>query len=201
MKTLAVSFLWFNSVNFYGVSELVNVIGQKSVFLLILFVFILASGCIGQDKIAKPTEGAPDWRDYELSDVSSGKSIKISDFKGKPVLLESFAVWCPTCLQQQKEIKKLKQAEGDAIIHISLDTDPNEDEDIVKNHKESNGFDWYFVVSPIEFTQSLIEEFGIGFVNAPGAPVVLICEDQSARMLGRGVKSVDELKSEIEKGC
>ena len=184
-----------------GVFKLGNIIEQKTVVFLSIIILIFISGCIGQENETKIPGDTSDWRDYEFTDVSSGNSIKISDFKGKPVLLESFAVWCPTCLQQQKEIKKLKLAEGDAIIHISLDTDPNEDEEIVNNHKESNGFDWYFVVSPIEFTQSLIKEFGIGFVNAPGAPVVLICEDQSARMLGRGVKSVDELKSEIEKGC
>ena len=201
MKTLAVSFLWFNSVNFYGVSELGNVKEQKTVIFLSVIILIFISGCIGQENPTKIPDETSDWRDYELSDVSTGTKLKISDFSGKTILLESFAVWCPTCLQQQKEIKKLKVAEGDTIIHISLDTDPNEERDIVKKHKESNGFDWYFAVSPIEFTQSLIEEFGIGFVNAPGAPVVLICEDQSARMLGRGVKSVDELKSEIEKGC
>ena len=175
--------------------------GHKSVFLLILFVFILASGCIDQDEIAKPTEGAPDWRDYEISDVSTGTQFKISDFKGKIVLIESFAVWCPTCLQQQKQIKILKQSEGDAVIHISLDTDPNEDEEIIQGHITRNGFDWYFAISPPNMTRNLIDQFGLGFVNAPAAPVVLICEDQSARFLGRGVKSADKLKSEIDKGC
>ena len=184
-----------------GVFKLGNIKEQKTVIFLSVIILIFISGCIGQENPTKISGETSDWRDYEFTDVSTGTKFKISDFNGKPILLESFAVWCPTCLQQQKEIKKLKLAEGDAIIHISLDTDPNEEEDIVKNHKESNGFDWYFAVSPAELTKSLIEDFGISFVNAPGAPVVLICEDQSARMLGRGVKSVDELKSEIEKGC
>jgi len=183
------------------VFKLGNAIEQKTVICLSIIILIFASGCIGQESQTKIHDKTSDWRNYEFTDVSTGTNFKISDFSGKPVLLESFAVWCPTCLQQQKEIKKLKLAENDAVIHISLDTDPNEEEEIVKNHKESNRFDWYFAVSPAELTQSLIDEFGIGFVNAPTAPVILICEDQSARMLGRGVKSVDELKSEIETGC
>jgi len=67
----------------------------------------------------------PAWMEIELTDVATGETFKVSDFKGKPILLESFAVWCPTCLAQQKEMKKVKQIEGENIIHISLDTDPD----------------------------------------------------------------------------
>ncbi len=79
--------------------------------------------------------------EIELTDVATGETFKISDFKGKPILLESFAVWCPTCLAQQKEVKKVKQIEGENIIHISLDTDPNEDEDKISEHIERNELD------------------------------------------------------------
>lgn len=151
----------------------------------------------GQEKVS---ESKKDWRDFELSNVLTGEKFKISDFKGKKILLESFAVWCPLCLQQQKEIKKLIEM-GDNSVHISLDTDPNEEELLVKAHANKNNFDWYFAVSPAELTQKLIEEFGISIVNAPSSPVILICEDQSARFLRSGVKSASELKSEIAKRC
>lgn len=116
-------------------------------------------------------------------------------------MLESFAVWCPTCLQQQKNIQKLKLTEGDAIVHISLDTDPNEDESKVREHVKANGFDWYFAVSPVALTRDLISEFGLTIVSAPSSPVALVCADQSARLLRSGIKSPDDLLSEIKKGC
>ncbi len=170
--------------------------------VVVLAVSIFASGCAQQttptSSVTPPAASA--WMDIELTDVATGQTFKISDFKGKPVLLESFAVWCPTCLAQQKEIKKVKESEGDAIIHISLDTDPNEDADKIREHMERNGLDWYFVVSPIELTNALIDEFGLAVVNAPSAPVILISEDQSARLLRSGVKSADDLLSEIETG-
>ena len=172
------------------------------IVVVALVVSIFAGGCAQQttptSSVAPPTASA--WMDIELTDVATGQTFKISDFKGKPILLESFAVWCPTCLAQQKEIKKVKQSEGDAIIHISLDTDPNEDADKIREHMERNGLDWYFVVSPIELTNALIDEFGLAVVNAPSAPVILISEDQSARLLRSGVKSADDLLSEIETG-
>ncbi len=166
---------------------------------------IFVAGCMQQTTPATSTPAPPNatgtWMDVQLTDVATGQKFKINDFAGKPILLESFAVWCPTCLRQQKEMQKLKESEGDSIIHISLDTDPNEDEAEVKEHIERNGLNWYFAVSPVELTQALIDEFGLNFVSAPRAPVVLICEEQSTKFLRSGVKSAEELISEIQKGC
>ncbi|MBR9706333.1 TlpA family protein disulfide reductase [Candidatus Pacearchaeota archaeon] len=142
-----------------------------------------------------------DWKDIELRDVKTGETFKISDFKGKPILLESFAVWCPTCKKQQDEVKKLHEQVGDDVVSVSLDTDPNEGEQKVIEHVNRHGYDWLYVVSPVELTKSLIDQFGTGIVQAPQAPVILVCEDQSARLLQRGVKSDSDLLSEIVKGC
>ncbi len=188
---------------------------KQWLWLIVLISVLLVGGCASQTPPAPapptqapapspPSEGptvVPAWMDVELTDVNTGKTFRISDFKGKPVLLESFAVWCPTCLRQQKQMKELIAREGDAIVHISLDTDPNEDAAKVKEHLERNGLDWYFVVSPVEFTKALIDEFGLSVVSAPSAPVVLICEDQTSRFLKSGVKSADDLIAEVEKGC
>ena len=167
---------------------------------VILVGVLFFASCAQQTPTPAPPEAGA-WMEIELTDVATGQKFKISDFKGKPVLLESFAVWCPTCLQQQKEIKKVAESEGDAIIHISLDTDPNEDSAKIKEHLERNDLDWLFAVSPIELTEALIDEFGLPIVSAPRAPVILICEDQSARFLRSGVKSADDLLAEIEQGC
>ena len=135
--------------------------------------------------------------DTKLKDIRTGENFKISDFSDKPVLLESFAVWCPTCTSQQREIKKLHEEVGESVVSISLDTDPNEDEARILQHISSNNFEWYYAISPVELTRALIDEFGISIVNAPSAPVILICNNE-ARKLDSGVKSVSELKKEIE---
>jgi cytochrome oxidase Cu insertion factor (SCO1/SenC/PrrC family) len=175
------------------------------VALIISLIFVACGQQSTTDEGSVPSEGeiksTSEWMNIELKDIATGDRFAVADFKGKPVLLESFAVWCPTCLRQQQEINELKLATGDDIVHISLDTDPNEDESRVKEHLETHGFDWYFAVSPIELTNALIDEFGLGIVNAPGAPVLLICSDQSTRFLRNGVKSANDLLAEVEKGC
>jgi cytochrome oxidase Cu insertion factor (SCO1/SenC/PrrC family) len=174
----------------------------------LIVVFFLVTGCIqqsgpepttdsGENDIATP----PGWLDFELTDVATGEKFRITDFKGKPVLVESFAVWCPICTEQQKQTKELEKRVGDAIVHVSIDTDPNEDEEQVREHVEKNGFDWLYAISPIEMTQGLIDQYGIKVVNAPSVPMVLICPDQSNRFLRSGVKTPEDLIAEVEKGC
>ena len=147
------------------------------------------------------SEPAGAWVDIELKDVRTGESFRISDFSGTPVLLESFAVWCPTCTRQQKITRDFDEEVGDSVISVSIDTDPNEDESRVLQHVQSNGFNWRYAISPVDLTRSLIDQFGVGVVNAPSVPMILICEDGSVRKLSSGVKSVSKLKEEIKRGC
>lgn len=155
----------------------------------------------GGSEVEMPDTGRESslWLSAELTDVRTGETFRISDFEGQTVLLESFAVWCPTCLAQQKEMERLAELD-DSIIHISLDTDPNEDVTNVQSHIDRNGFDWLFAVAPIEVTQDLRNEFGLTVVSAPSAPVILIDENQDARLLRNGVKSAEELLETINGG-
>ncbi len=176
--------------------------------LIVLLVLSVVIGCSMDTQVA---EGEPldrstavnseesepvDWKTAELTDIS-GNTFSISDFSGTPVLVESFAVWCPLCTRQQRIMKELHEEVGDTVVSISLNTDPNEDVEIVADHVARHNFDWRYVISPSGVTQGLINEFGVGVVNAPSVPVVLVCADQSSSLLDRGVKSVDELKEAI----
>ena len=163
------------------------------VIVILGFVFFNSNS---DDLIETEKISAASWIDFELKDIVTGETFKINDFNDKPILLESFAVWCPTCTQQQKTTKKFHEEVGDNVVSISIDTDPNEDENRVKEHIERNGFHWYYAIAPVEMTKSLIDQFGIGIVNAPSVPMILICDDK-VKKLGSGIKSVSELKEEV----
>lgn len=137
------------------------------------------------------------WQEVELQDVNSGEPFTVSELE-KPLLVETFAVWCPTCTNQQNEIKKLK--EDSNVTSVSLDVDPNEDGQQISQHTEENGFDWRYAISPPELTRMLIQEYGSSIANPPSAPVVLVCENGSRR-LSNGVKTASTLQQEIEEGC
>jgi cytochrome oxidase Cu insertion factor (SCO1/SenC/PrrC family) len=172
---------------------------------LILTIGLLIGAAFAFQPFAAQSEPAeepsaillPEWADVELTDALTGEVFRIADYTGKPILIESFAVWCSNCLRQQREMVRLIDMVGDAVVHISLDTDPNEDLDKVRDHAQRHGFDWLYAIAPIEMTQGLIDEFGLTVVNAPRAPVILIEADGSFRLLPNGIKSAETLLEEI----
>ncbi|MDE0024822.1 MAG: redoxin family protein [Spirochaetaceae bacterium] len=163
----------------------------------VLLLGLAATASATDEESAEP-EPAVAWLATELTDVASGETFTLAEFAGTPVLLESFAVWCPICTNQQKQVRALHEEVGDEVVSIALNTDPNEDRDKVAAHIARHGFDWRYAVAPVELILALKEEFGVGFLNAPSAPMVLICPDQNVReMLKRGVKRANFLQEQV----
>ena len=169
-----------------------------AVFLTLFLLPGLTAAVWATDEESAPTEPAVAWLATELTDVATGETFTLAEFAGTPILLESFAVWCPICTNQQKQVRALHEEVGDEVVSIALNTDPNEDDDKVAAHIARHGFDWRYAVAPAELILALKDEFGVGILNAPSAPMVLICPDQSVReMLRRGVKRANFLQEQV----
>ncbi len=138
---------------------------------------------------------APAWRTTELTDVRTGERFTIESLP-KPLLVETFAVWCSRCFAQQENLKTFHERNPD-VPSVALNIDPNENSDKVRRHAEENGFDWRYAVSPAPVTDSLVSQFGSSMTVAPRVPKVRVCEDGATR-LANGVKSADWLVDAVE---
>ena len=69
--------------------------------------------------------------DFHLSGLD-GRQIRLSDFRGKVVLLNFWTTWCPACLSEMPELIALHKQYGErvAIIGVSLDNIPDEHGDV-----------------------------------------------------------------------
>lgn len=82
--------------------------------------------------------------DYELTDIKTGEIVKISDFRGKKVLLNFWASWCPPCRAEAPHLQKVSEEREDIVV-LGVN---------VKEAEKVNG-------GEIDF----IEEFNITFQN------------------------------------
>lgn len=84
--------------------------------------------------------------DFTLSTLE-GKSVKLSDLRGKPVWVNFWATWCPPCRAEMPEMKqKYAQLKDKGLVVLGVDM--SEDPATVKQFTVSNGYDWTFLLDP-----------------------------------------------------
>lgn len=73
----------------------------------------------------KPDKDRKNAPDFELKDVN-GKVVRLSDFKGKVVLVDFWATWCGPCKIEIPwfiEFERKHKDKGFAVIGVSMDED------------------------------------------------------------------------------
>lgn len=74
--------------------------------------------------------------DFSLKNLE-GKTVKLSDFKGKYVVIDFWASWCPDCRKDIPEVQRMYKnfhAKGVEFVGVSFDTDKTKWGDAVKKY-------------------------------------------------------------------
>jgi peroxiredoxin len=64
--------------------------------------------------------------DFELN-LLSGETVKLSDYKGKKVMLNFWATWCPPCKAEMPEMQQFYQGNKAKVEILAVNMDPNAD--------------------------------------------------------------------------
>ncbi len=180
--------------------------------IVFLWLMILMGGCASQpspaENLMASTAETPEtastrdlnWFDMELTDAVSGETFTMSDFAGKVVLVETMAMWCPNCLVQANEVRKMHEALGNPkdLISVSLDVDTNEDAATLKKYVEEYGYDWRFAVAPLLVARALGNRYSAQYLNPPISPMLLIDREGEVHLLEYGFKSAEALQEFVE---
>ena len=163
---------------------------KNQIYILLVFVFMLFMSCSGKRENDKKLMEAniealvmgsdneneavilPDERGYIVNvgdmapdftvKTTDGKSFKLSDMRGKIVMLQFTASWCSVCREEMPFIES----------------------DIWKRHKDNSNF--YLVGidrdEPLEKVQEFVKQTGITYPMAldPGADVFALYADRKA---------------------
>lgn len=65
--------------------------------------------------------------DFTFTDLTSGKPVKLSELRDKPVFINFWATWCPPCVKELPhiQVKYEEYNEKMYFIAISVDDDPS----------------------------------------------------------------------------
>jgi thiol-disulfide isomerase/thioredoxin len=159
----------------------------------------MSSDGMSDDAMSGDMMALPAWFSAELTDVATGETFAISDFEDKVVVVETMAIWCPSCLRQQQEVLALHEALGmrDDLVTVALDIDPNEDADSLKAYAARNGFDWHYAVAPRDVAREIGQLYGDQFLNPPSTPILIVDRHGEVHPLPFGVKNAEELEEAL----
>lgn len=107
-----------------GVVAVVYIIAQASTKPAPQGAATPAAGSAFASKVVVPEKPAPP-PDYAFYD-SSGKALKIADFKGKVVVMNIWATWCAPCVTEMPTLAKLQAAYAGKpveVVAVSIDSE------------------------------------------------------------------------------
>jgi thiol-disulfide isomerase/thioredoxin len=177
-----------------------NVPKGPSTALLIITVLSLVLGSTtvglvaqrGQEiKALEKEQGkGPVALDFELVTVD-GKVMKLSDLKGKPVLLDLMATWCSVCRMSMPLLNQTYNAHKDQIYLLSIDVDWFETDAQLKEFRDEYNAKWTFA---LDRTGSA---YGAFYVSAYPTYIIL---DKDQRIVFRheGEISQQDLEAALE---
>ena len=168
---------------------------RNIIWISLLIVALLLAGCKEGPETTAPTDPtdtvhyAPDFTVYN----EKGEAVKLSDFLGKPVVLNFWASWCPPCKAEMPDFDKKFEKYGDQVQFLMVNITSGDDFDTAKNYIDQQGYDF-----PVfyDHTGEAAYLYGVQsipvtyFIGVDGQMVAYIPQMATAQQLQTGIDMI-----------
>ena len=126
--------------------------------------------------------------DFSLTDVT-GKNVRLSDYKGKPILINAWATWCPPCKAEMPLLNQYYQAHAkDGFVLLAVNA--GDTKDVTASFVDQNGLAFPVLLDP---GSQLLDQLAIR--SFPTS--VLIGKDGKVKSIHVGMFTQESLESEV----
>ena len=105
---------------------------MRCVSVLLGLSILLLAGCYSGTRPAHIDSSAP-----EFTVQDADRKISLSDLRGKIVVLNFWATWCPPCIEEMPSLVQMQQrmsARGVTVLAVSVDVDESAYHRFLKAH-------------------------------------------------------------------
>ncbi len=127
--------------------------------------------------------------DFALSDLN-GQTVRLSGFRGKPLLLNFWAAWCPPCRKEMPDLQNFHERYGEKVVLLGVNW--GEDANTVKEFLARYGVKYL----------NLLDERGTAFVlyRLTGIPTSFFIDREGfIRGIWLGPLKVEEIAGIFER--
>ncbi|HET7144332.1 MAG TPA: TlpA disulfide reductase family protein [Anaerolineales bacterium] len=171
---------------------------KKNTWLAIILISIIGICLIGCLGIGLAFRLAPNIYQYELESSSlkvgdaapdfelislDGEIVRLSQFKGQPILLSIGATWCPDCRKEAPLLQKLHENHPELIVLL---IDSKEGTDVVQDFAEEFSITHPILLDSDGAVSKLYQVFAIPtelFIDADGIIQAKIIESVTTELL------------------
>lgn len=166
--------------------------------VLVAIIFVAGVWWFGQPKSTvvseresaeSPAVSGEQVPNFSLTDYE-GKTVNTADFSGKPLVVNSWAVWCPFCVKELADFATVQKEFGDRVVIIAIDR--AESRDVAKEFTDKLGLGNNLVLL-LDPSDSFYQAIG-GF----SMPETLFMKaDGTIHFHKRGPMAVEEMRQRV----
>ena len=146
------------------------------------------SGKVSESKLGKAfkvktkkavTFNAPDFTVYD----ESGKTYKLSDKAGKPIIINMWATWCGPCVNELPGFEEMYKKYGEKVQFMMINTEDRSDLEYVKSF-----IDYFGYTFPVyyDWDMGAFSAYGTGYIP------VTVAINSSGEVVYNQIGSMDE---------